>query len=329
MDTENNASSLNEDLIEETLEALEKLPEDAELRVSGIIREFNETSLSDLSVEIARTVVSELTFAHFSMPVPVASPYQIYRARPYETYELESSFDQLSYRPPNPDQEAGRANAQGQSLFYGSDTVETVFAEKRLDVGSFANVVKCSVKENATLLIVPIGDIDSFRRYHRTILNIQTCADHIGEILRRLHPRKAQAIRLVDAFLSDWMGRVGDEVYPITNAIVQEFLAHEIADGVVFRSVAHPGTNNFAIKPEAVDQKLTPKEVFGHLVQHSFGYGMYQTISIGPSQSIELDGQINWPDDIAKENMVRWPEQFTEVVRSIEAARNDANLRQN
>ena len=125
----------------------------------------------------------------------------------------------------------------------------------------------------------------------------------IRDGLDSLDTDTAQAVRLVDAFFSDRFSRVGKSEYKLTNLIASEFLSTQVIDGIIYPSVEHLGTYNYAIKPDSFDEKFDIVHVQGQAILRTYGYGIFQNLFYADSVDIKDNGTIIWKNNKVPENL--------------------------
>lgn len=239
---------------------------------SEMMRKFNDTPDDEIDSAAAHWLISELTYCYFLFPVSIKQGHTIIRGRPVQSGGLLPRIVDLG-PPPEDVATAGRANAAGESIFYGASSDETVFAELRLCKGQSANISAWSVRPEGKLLTHVIGEMDHLRRWSRTRFLPSEFGTHVRGVLDRLHPDVALAIQLVDAFLADRFSRVGASAYRVTNLITREFLRSKTIDGVIYESVAHAGGFNYALKRRRAETELQLKACQALEIIEDYGYG--------------------------------------------------------
>jgi len=100
---------------------------------------------------------------------------------------------------------------------------------------------------------------------------------------------------LLDAFVSDYFGRLGGEdTYKLTSAYTAVILnSHPQIAGLIYDSVDHEAGACLAIKPEVFDTVLKPTEVQIVEVTSYLGYGIYDFVELGRATRFEQE-RIIW-----------------------------------
>ncbi|WP_250514187.1 RES family NAD+ phosphorylase [Caballeronia sp. INDeC2] len=145
--------------------------------------------------------------------------------------------------PPAADARAGRMNAEGVSVFYGSLNAKTCLAEMRPAIGSDIALIK--LKTTRKLRVLDFSRLNSARSSRRLSFfqpdfRVETAR---RQFLRLLHTLIAQPIT---------PGRESD--YVITQTMA-EYLAHVAKpafDGIMFQSAQHRGGTNLVLFPNAM-----------------------------------------------------------------------------
>lgn len=205
---------------------------------------------------------------------------ELYRARAFQIEtDLKSAIERpdLHLGPPPPkNARAGRMNAVGISVFYGTNDFETALAEVRPAVGSSVVVAKFSVIRPLKLL-----DIEMLSNIH--IKGSIFDSTYIDKFLR-LSFLKSISRRIIIPVLPN------EELDYLSTQAIADFLAnvrHPQIDGIIYRSIQTGGdTKNVVLfnKASRVEEYELPEgtSVFVHRtvedLQETGGYEVLEEI---------------------------------------------------
>lgn len=229
------------------------------------------------------------------------------------TYSRARPFDLVEERPTNvadlvwaPEGVAaeGRANSPGQSLMYLGDRDGTALAEVNLE-NQFAVVSHYQISNSAGVRVVPIGEFTSIYRSGRGPF-LQGFSDTVTGMINACDHEEAQAMLLIDSFLSDTMADQ-NLAYEITTTLAREmFEKQPEATAIAYPSVKRRGGMNLAVKPEGFwnDWSLV-RAYFGEF--DSPGAAMYKTTNKMSVTGIFADGRLRWgelEEDVRSRNLL-------------------------
>lgn len=222
--------------------------------------------------------------------------FELVRSRPTQHGLDFEHVKQMGYPPPQRVRKPGRCNFEGQPIFYGSNNVETSF----LEVG-FSEHEPCAViaqfrlKEGAGLVLRPIGELDHYRRHRRPRLGTPGVAEQLDELLNRLEYYDQITHWFVDAYLSDFFSRIPNDrternLYEVTSRIANALFMQDNVDGLVYPSVKHAGSLNYAIKPHVFDERFEIVKYALTAPVHAHGYGLFEYFFHAQGNQIDANG---------------------------------------
>lgn len=203
------------------------------------------------------------------------------RASSYAT-DIEN-IRQISYPPEHRATKTQRCNSVGQQMLYGSSNIETSLLELDLSDGEpCALVAEFLLKESETLNVLPIGEIDHYRRFDRLRIETPGVLERIVSLLDGLNHWERLAYQYVDAFLADLMLRTAaseqekKNLYEVTSRIANAFWSNNPAvDGLLYPSVKHQGGINLAVLPHSFDRAFELERVSLTGPIENLGYGLF------------------------------------------------------
>ncbi|MGF6550736.1 RES family NAD+ phosphorylase [Paraburkholderia youngii] len=206
--------------------------------------------------------------------------------------------------PPAADARAGRMNAEGVSVFYGSLKTETCLAEMRSAIGN--DIALIELETTRKLRILDFSRLDSARS-SKNLSFFQP--NYRAESARR------QFLRLLHALIAQPITPGRESDYLITQTMA-EFLAHIAKpsfDGIMFQSAQQRGGTNVVLfpnsmlndagEPQDIPLSLTDGDVrlyttrsiaYSHEQQHF--YRAPDSDEIIPIGNVDQHGQIDLDD---------------------------------
>lgn len=283
---------------QEAIKNLQQLPPSILEHISEKIKSFNSKPLSEIAEIEIQELISELTYVYFMIPVTLKAGHVIFRGRQVDTDQLLPTVNEF-YAPCPEKAKVQRANMNGESIFYGANSEETVFAEVRAKANSCVNMAAFSVKVDFEITAYLIGEIDHYRRWSKNRFLPQGLEKQSLEVFNSLDPNVALAIHLVDAFLADHFSRTGKDAYRVSNYIAREFLRVQAIDAIIYPSVEFPGGQNYAINDDISKEKLEVKGCTAIKILNDYGYGSYRGGRYGIARVDHANTLIPWitPDD--------------------------------
>ena len=282
--------------INAAVKELQAIESDHLYLIAKEISDFNAKNSVEITDEEIQRVVSAAMRYQFILPHALHAGQTIFRARPCNPGEIFKNTTELSY-PQTPPSRPGRANKPGAVLFYAGSSFETVMSELGVSNGDFYNVVEARIKQGSNIKVGMIGDFDSVRRYGKTVLNKKAYKQYIHHIVSQLKGEVQLAVWLVDAFFADRFSRAGEYEYKVTSAITNEYLSINGLDGIAYPSIKLPGNVCYAIRPEAVDNKIEFVKCSAEFVLNDFGYGVFRGGTYAEAVITKHPCDIPWKTD--------------------------------
>jgi hypothetical protein len=247
------------------------------------------------------------TFARISPFVrtfPISfSTFSLVRSRRIESSTDFENVKQMGYPPAHRVSEIGRCNFRGQPILYGSSNLETTFLEIEFDERHPCAIsVQFSLKKGQSLVLLPIGEIDHYRRHGRLRMDTLGVTEQIDNLLEPLEHYPRTALQFVDAYLADYFrrepnGSTQRNVYEVTARIANSMFDLPGVDGLIFPSIRHEGGINYALKPEAFDSKLEITKFLATTPVHHNGYGLFDFYVHEEGTRLDDDGNFVWQRD--------------------------------
>lgn len=191
----------------------------------------------------------------------------------------------------------GRCNIPDQSIFYSSNSLDTVLNELSPERDDTVYVCLSKIKDNASLNIVSIGEIDYYRRYRKGIYSTEVVKDLVEENKRTNGHQGAFILNFLDAYFAELFLRNASKFneYKITSAI-SNFIFNKDPryHGLLYLSVQHRGGFNIALTSKAFDDNLEVFECYKLKIKGKYGFGIFIYDIINQSDSIDEEGNIMW-----------------------------------
>lgn len=255
--------------------------------------------IDDLKVRLRQVVEAYAMF-----PVEIEKGKAVFRARKHKGDETERFLTSLGQIYPHRDflKYLGRANREGQPVFYVSVDEGVALNEIKAGVGDVCTILECRPRENATPLLMPIRIHEMARKHGAKIGgDFPDPASRIKELLEN----DSESIRkheMIENFIAKEFLKVVDEgqehLYKSTIAIAELLLAFDTdeqpIDGIAYPSIACDRINaNLALLPEAFHRIYEPVacrviRIDEALPDQGFRYSEKTALRIGG------DGKIKW-----------------------------------
>jgi hypothetical protein len=221
---------------------------------------------------------------------PVTPADKFARGRILDNREKFHSIRALAYPPENRCNNFGRCNRPQQPVLYAGVGTELIFSEIGAKPGDVVGLLHLS--PSIEIFCARLGALNLWRRTSGGCLMGETVKTEIQKIFKS--PENITAF-LLDAFVSDYFGRLGGEdTYKLTSAYTAVILnSHPQIAGLIYDSVDHEAGACLAIKPEVFDTVLKPTEVQIVEVTSYLGYGIYDFVELGRATRFEQE-RIIW-----------------------------------
>lgn len=249
--------------------SLERLSKLSLKGIRGRLAELKNADPERTSIDNLKAKLYGLLRAYTSVSLNVGEDRPIFRARKHREVEWDKLLDNVEEIYP---QEIyitrpGRANREGQPIFYFSADSVVCLHEVKAVVGDICTVLECKPGKKATPLLIPIGIYEMARRQNRKIGgNLPEPALRIREFLKN-DVESIKKHELIDHFIAEEFLKVVDEgqeqQYKLTIAIAELLFSFESAigpiDGITYPSLASNQVNaNVALLPEAFHRIYKP-----------------------------------------------------------------------
>ncbi|MFK9073198.1 hypothetical protein ACI6PX_14170 [Proteus sp. NGCRVN-01] len=201
----------------------------------------------------------------------------------------------------------GRLNQIGQTIFYASVVLKkddsalgTVLSEVKAKKLDHLNVLRSHQKTDIDLNLRMIGIWEYVRRDEKPYYLSQQTFEYYKKIEeyrnKRFNLNLTRAYELTERFLADILSRQGSErLYQVTSAISEVFLDDVSCDGILYSSVMAKGEPVVALKPQAVDTKISHQFITDVIVNECYGYEFYDYKTLGKTVSINsLSDELVW-----------------------------------
>lgn len=192
----------------------------------------------------------------------------------------------------------GRCNHEGQSVLYGASNLPTSFLEVGLsEVEPCAITVHFRLREGQSLMLLPIGELDHFRRYKRPRLGTPGVAEQIESFLKSIETYDYFAYHFVDAYLADYFSKSSDSephLYEVTARIANAFMGIKNIDGIIYPSVKHQGGLNYAINPASFEDKFEVVKFSLTTPVRDLGYGLFEFYEHAHGTQLNDRGDFIW-----------------------------------
>lgn len=201
----------------------------------------------------------------------------------------------------------GRLNQIGQTIFYASVVLKkddsalgTVLSEVKAKKLDHLNVLRSHQKTDIDLNLRMIGIWEYVRRDEKPYYLSQQTFEYYKKIEeyrnKRFNLNLTKAYELTERFLADILSRQGSErLYQVTSAISEVFLDDVSCDGILYSSVMAKGEPVVALKPQAVDTKISHQFITDVIVNEYYGYEFYDYKTLGKTVSINsLSDELVW-----------------------------------
>jgi hypothetical protein len=221
-----------------------------------------------------------------------------YRGRELFDNEPFSQLDQLTIKKSELVKSLGRCHKHHQQVLYASNNLETVFSELGLHVGNRVQIIKIEKIAGADVNFTVIGEIDHVRRYGKPAIVSEEFAQKIRDHWNSLDEIEKLRLNLTDAFISDKFRNPVKYQYEYkTTSAFSDILFSQGIDSFLYPSVGHLGGWNIAIQGKVFQEKFRVVESELTEIYDVLGYGIYGTVPLQKSKSINDEGAIEWDKD--------------------------------
>lgn len=238
--------------------------------------------------------------SHITSVIVEFQEFAMFRSRAIERGTDFEHIKQMGYPPAHRVSKYGRCNFPGESILYAANNPETSFLEIDFnDEKPCAVIVQFKLKGDERLRLLPIGELDHYRRHGKPRVTSPNAAENLEAFLGPLEHYDRIAYQFVDAYLADYMSRVPDEtternLYEVTAGIAGALLQQPDVDGLIFPSVRHDGGLNYVIKPDVFDAKFEVHKFMLTTDLYDHGYGLFEYFAYAEGTQLNPDGQFIW-----------------------------------
>lgn len=233
-----------------------------------------------------------------SHPIRAQAGLTLCRVRHLGSRDTPSKAKELGAREPDNTNDHGRCHWPGNPLCYCSLYENIALAEVDAETGQRCVVATYQLIDD--LIVLPIGDLDCFRRTGYTQLGSAHAATSVP-YREACDGADGKLMQLVDAFFADEFVKSSNarSDYGLTSALSAVlFNAAWVTspDAIFYPSVAFRAGSNFAIRPNAVEKKmkLLVEETKIVVVTDVLGYGIFETETEAVLKSVSEVGELEW-----------------------------------
>ncbi|OIR11736.1 hypothetical protein GALL_65920 [mine drainage metagenome] len=239
---------------------------------------------------------------HLNQTYKLSNELKLCRVRKLVSCARESwlsSADKLGPRKAEEVTDYGRCHHPQQSIGYFSPEENIALSEVNAELDDCISIAIYKLTEN--LIVVPIGELDFFRRTGQTRLG--SAKPEASQPYSQILDEPNGNLRaLVDAFFADeFIQRASTKTdYKITASISDLLLNDKNLetqiDAIFYPSVAFRDGYNFAIRPEFVkkNMKLVETETKVVRISEVLGYGIFKYDVLSTLRSVNTTGELEW-----------------------------------
>ena len=271
--------------------------------VKRITAAINVARPEDITPKEAESAVSQLSVYHFQWPYKrTGQDFPMWRVRPndYILQRFEKTIE-LRYRPQSNQIGSGRANTEGETMFYAASTPFTASMETRLTAGKTFHLTEFEINEGGILNVGMIGELDRYWRTGRTLTENKTYKDNYDNFFEMLKQKNQEelieCLAIIDAFYASWMRKKGKENYIMTAAITRKLFEDKSFDALCYPSVLHDNGFNIVIQPAAYDDLIKPITTSIYLAGECCTDKQWAMLPLVKAEGIQSNGVIKWPQD--------------------------------
>jgi hypothetical protein len=237
---------------------------------------------------------------HQSHSILASNNLTLCRVRGLQNDEKPEFSKELGARDPADTIDYGRCNWPQNPMLYCSLYEDTALTE--VDAEIDRRYVVATYRVSGDLVVLPIGELDWFRRTGTTQLGV-ACLNTSLPYQQASDGIDGDVKVLVDAFFADEFMKSANSnspaQYRLTSAlsnVLYEANWETPIDAIFYPSVAFRAGCNFAIRPQAALTKLTLLEEETKIlkVRDAIGYGIFQTETEAVLKSIGANGELVW-----------------------------------
>jgi len=270
----------------------------------GANRRWSFEQLEDIVKALVHNYGAEV---YQSFTIPETSKLTIHRVRKLEADTKLENIAHLGSRPAEATNDYGRCHVPHKPSCYCSLYEDIALAEVNAEAGQRYAIATYEITQD--LIVLPIGELDYFRRTGTTYLNCEipppdNLKDHYHKIINDRDKERAKLRQFVDAFFADeFISPAYDTThYKLTAALTKILFENQLwkdrPDAIFYPSVAFRGGYNFAIRPDAEKSKMRLLKELTRIVKvkEVLGYGIYEIEDEYILKSVANDDQLEWEE---------------------------------
>lgn len=253
------------------------------------ISELQNLNLKTANIDLLKFMLRNLCRAYISTTLTISEDKSIFRATKHTNEEKDTCFESVNRIYPDPKflKKLGRANREGQAVFYFSADPGIALTELRATKGDVFTILECKPRKDASPLLIPAGIYEMAQKHNAKIggdmperaLRIAALFENDGDTLYKY--------RLIDNFIADEFLKVVDEgqeyLYKLTIPIA-ELLLDFGTDNVPIDGIAYPSIASDKINANLV---LLPQAF--HRIYEPVGCKRVQINEMLPNQDLKLN----------------------------------------
>jgi hypothetical protein len=271
--------------------------------VKRITTTINIGRPEDITPKEAESAVSQLSVYHFQWPYKMTGqdfPMWRIRTNDYVLQQFKKTKE-LGYPPQSNKIGSGRANAEGETMFYAASSPFTASMETRLTAGKAFHLTEFEVNEGGTLNVGMIGELDRYWRTGRTLTENKTYTDQYDKFFEMLKQKNQEELiecfAIIDAFYASWLEKKGKENYIMTAAITRQLFQDKSFDALCYPSVLDDNGVSIVIQPAAYDDLIKPIATSIYLAGECGADKQWNMLPLVKAEGIQSNGVIIWPKE--------------------------------
>lgn len=277
------------------------------LTVDSIQRTLKSVATTDLKtaqIDDLKVKLSGLLWAYSCFAVQIDRGRSIYRARKHGDDERDRPLDHVTQIYPDAKyiKTLGRANREGEPIFYFSADPVIALNECKAQTGDIFSVLECKARGETEPVLVPIGIHDLVKKHNKRMGgDYPELPVRIKALFERDDANLHKYLMIDDFIKTEFLKVVGlgnEYQFKTTIAISEYLFSFEtdlgFVDGIAYPSIASDWYNaNVAFKPEAFRRLYRPvgckwQRIDG--MRPNFGF----EISEGVAIKVTENGAIEW-----------------------------------
>ncbi len=260
-----------------------------ECDVKDAIKKIESIDLQNTSIDELEELLNPL-FIGYKVSAPrFETGIYLYRGR---ICDKPSNTKDVNYPLPSVITSYGRLNNISESIFYGATARGVPFFELDVDVGD--RIALSVWKSTERILLNHVGFTDECT----TLLNSKRNLDRIYEFVKETN-NFGDLNNFVHSYLASKFSETikkGEEYkYKLTIAIGRKLIMGDLFAGILYPTITMSGNaDNFALKPECVNDKLVLEKVEYIRVDKCSAGLRYNITLLDFANSFTKNGEIEW-----------------------------------